>query len=184
VYGDTIDFPDEDALSLVLRPQPVPQPRVVVVPKVLHYTLGWTTLDSTLGRNGLDVTNCDPCSWSLPLEQLPDHLVWEAAWQRNPTPPQGVTDTMFQVLRAGPVFAQGEDIDSNEGVSPTQFAYTRAQMLEAESTRTGKTSSLSGAMYCSGNPTWPCVDQKVQLYLSLFYDYPSVPAGYTALAPG
>ena len=175
-------------LHVELKPIPVKETYFLTVPKTVHYTFGMSTIDTTTNRNVAGTPTCNPCTWSTAAPTIPDFLVWEAKWTRT-VPPPGPPDSMYYILRGGAPFEQGTDIGSFTSLpQPWRVDYTKEKLLTNANVKTAAAKGevpLSGSMFCTGGPAagvWPCVDQRIDMWISFLYDYAeSDVANFTAL---
>jgi hypothetical protein len=187
----TVTYPSPEPVRFSLRLLPVLVPYHEVIPKSLFYTVGLSTLDSTISRfASLSEIACSPCAFELRSPSMPEFVYWEAAWTRS----AGVIpyeDQMHHVFRGGAPFenAPGDtsnrDIGTGAMIQPFQFQYHRNDMVRSAPVKAadeaGGEVAFSGAMYCWGNPPSPCVNQRIDLFLTLWFNILKVPDDYSAL---
>ena len=189
----TVTFPTIDPIRFTLRLLPVLVPYNEVLPKTLFYTFSLSTVDATISRYAsLNQVACSPCTLDFVTPTMPDFVYWEAEWERSSTllPSE---DQMYHVFRGGAPFenAPGDttdrDIGSGAMKQPFHFQYHRNDMVTSppvqEASQSGGEVAFSGAMYCWGDPPTPCVNQRIDVYLTVWYNILKVPDGYTALPP-
>lgn len=73
-------------------------------------------------------------------------------------PPEGARDLIFHGFRAGAPFEAGDDLGPGSKEKPFAFNYPRHGIEK------------------KGNA--PCVDQRIDVWVSLLYDYERVPPGF------
>ncbi|MBI2076814.1 MAG: carboxypeptidase regulatory-like domain-containing protein [Euryarchaeota archaeon] len=175
-------------LHVPLKALPVDEPYSLTIPKSVHYTVGMSTIDTTTNRNVAGTPTCNPCTWSATAPTIPDHFVWEAKWTRTIPPPAG-PDTMYYILRSGPAFEKGTDIGSFGSIpQPWRVDYPQEKLLSNANVKAAAAKGevpLAGSMFCTGSAAagiWPCVDQRIDMWLSFLYDYSEDDVGnFTAL---
>ncbi|HEX9815333.1 MAG TPA: carboxypeptidase-like regulatory domain-containing protein [Candidatus Thermoplasmatota archaeon] len=189
----TVPFPSSAPVQFSLRLLPVLVPYSEILPKSLFFTVSLSTVDATISRYAsLDQIACSPCTLDFVTPSMPDFVYWEATWQRSVTilPSE---DQMYHVFRGGSPFenAPGDTTDRDIGVGamaqPFHFQYHRNDMVNsppiAQARDAGGEVAFSGAMYCWGNPPAPCVNQRIDVYLTVWYNILKVPDDYSALPP-
>jgi hypothetical protein len=177
-----VQVPQAEPVDVLLEAVAFVEPWIDVLSHTLHWTIGSSTLDTTTSRYGVNLTTCDPCDYTFTVDALPDILYIEADWTRTYMPPAGGSDIMYHILRGGAPFAEGEDIGSGSKSQPWAFNYPAHVLRKAELASNGDGSwTFALAVYCAGNV--PCVDQQIDVYVSLLYEHDRVPKGYTALPP-
>lgn len=173
--------PSDGRLAVALTRVPADDRRIETLPFTLHYTFGYATWDATLGRQGVNASTCEPCTFEFAVAELPDIVYLEADWTRSFMPPEGARDLMFHVFRAGAPFDEGTDLGSGAKEKPFAFNYPRHEIEKNGAAHDADgTYRFSGLVACDGNA--PCVDQRIDVWASLLYDYERVPAGYSAVA--
>ncbi len=178
----SVTFPFDDRIAVELEREATDDRRVETRTFPLHYAFGYATWDATLGRQGVNASTCEPCTFEFSVHDLPDIVYLEADWTRTFMPPEGARDLMFHVFRAGAPFDAGDDLGSGSKEKPFAFNYPRHEIEKNGNATNGDgTYSFSGLVACDGNA--PCVDQRIDVWVSLFYEYERVPAGFTAVAP-
>ena len=189
----TVTFPTVETIRISLRLLPVLVPYSEVLPKTVFHTVSLSTLDAAIGRYvSLNDVACSPCTFDFVTPKMPDFVYWEATWTRSAmvVPAE---DQMYHLFRGGAPFENppGEtanrDIGSGSMIQPFQFQYHRNDLVRsppvADAQKNGGEVAFSGAMYCWGNPPSPCVNQRIDVYLTIWYDILKVPDGYSALPP-
>ena len=70
---------------------------------------------------------------------------------------------------------------------PFRFQYPSNDLVRsppvAKAKEDGGPFAFSGAMYCWGSPPEPCVNQRMDVYLTTFYNIFLAPNDWTALPP-
>lgn len=189
----TVNFPTAEPVRFTLRLLPVLVPYSEILPKSLFFTFSLSTVDATISRYAsLNEVACSPCTLDFVTPSMPEFVYWEATWERSATllPSE---DQMYHLFRGGAPFenAPGDttdrDIGSGAMAQPFHFQYHRNDLVKsppvAEGRDAGGEVAFSGAMYCWGNPPAPCVNQRIDVYLTVWYNILKVPDGYTALPP-
>lgn len=187
----TATFPSPDAVRFTLRLLPVLVPYSEILPKSLFYTFSLSTVDATISRYAsLEQVACSPCALAFVTPTMPDFVYWEARWQRAAMllPSE---DPMYHVFRGGAPFENSPGDTSNRDIGmgamgqPFAFQYHRNDMVNsppvAQAREAGGEVAFSGAMYCWGDPPAPCVNQRIDVFLTVWYNILKVPEGYTAL---
>lgn len=181
VRNVTVDVPADGPVVVELARVPADERRVEALPFTLHYSFGYATWDATLGRQGVNASTCDPCTFDFTIADVPDIIYLEADWTRSFIPPEGARDLMYHVFRAGAPFDEGADLGSGAKEKPFAFNYRHHEIVNnGNADNEDGTYSFSGLVACDGNA--PCIDQRIDVWVSLFYDYARVPAAYTAVA--
>jgi hypothetical protein len=153
-----------------------------VQPFHIYYRYGYSTVDTTTSRYGVNLTTCGPCTFKYMLDTIPDFLVFEAGWTRNFMPAAGATDQMYHILRKGAPFEAGTDISIGSKGKPFVYTFSNQDLKGKALVKdaAGKY-PISGSVYCSGNA--PCIEQRIEVRFTQFFGYSAVPDGYSAFPP-
>lgn len=157
-------------VQVVLRP--VPQPHIDVRPYSVYHRLGYSTL------NVSQASQCGPCAFNFFVPKMPNFVLFEGTWTRSVKVP-GLADSMYFDLRAGHPYPGSGVILSGNQPHPVRAVADNETMLKFAAVKAAKDRvPLSGSLWCHN---YPCHEQRVTAWISAFYDYAELPAGYTAL---
>lgn len=153
---------------------PVLEPHTDVRPFSVFHRFGASTV------NVSQASQCGPCAFNFYVAKTPTFLLYEATWVRTLKVP-GLADSMYFDLRAGNPYPGTSLIMSGTLLNPIRIVTDAETMLKHAAVKNAKDRiPLSGSVWCGNHP---CQDQRIDVWVTSFYDYKEYPTNYTALRP-
>lgn len=154
--------------------RPVPQPRIEAKPFVVYHRYGYGSV------NVSQASGCGPCAFNFFVAKLPNVVLYEATWARSVKLP-ALADSMTYELKAGNPYPGSGSVLSGTAPHPIRVATDNETLMKFQVVKAAKQwVPLSGTVWCA---SYPCQEQRVNVWISSFYDYEEIPLNYTALKP-